>query len=97
MQNVQQYRDEVEVLKNTLNKSATDLVNQRNELNNLKGRLKENQERMEKSNENHVSLRNQLFSLQDSNLSVEAKAKQVFTTNAVTRMGEQRKEQGKIT
>jgi UDP-glucose:O-linked fucose beta-1,3-glucosyltransferase len=76
-QSVQQYRDEVEVLKNTLNKSATDLVNKRSELNNLKTNLKDRQEKLDQSMQQYAELKKKMASLGDDTVSLEVRAQQL--------------------
>ncbi|KAJ2999895.1 Coiled-coil domain-containing protein 39 [Globomyces sp. JEL0801] len=72
----QLYRDDVEVLKHTLNKSANDLINRRMELNNLKDDLKERREKYELHLENHSKLKKKLVELDDETVSLEARAEQ---------------------
>ncbi|KAJ3323692.1 Coiled-coil domain-containing protein 39 [Boothiomyces sp. JEL0866] len=76
-QNLQQFKDEVEVLKNTLNKSATDLVNRRSELNNLKANLKERQEKLDKGERNYEEMLKRMANLDDETVSLEARAEQL--------------------
>jgi UDP-glucose:O-linked fucose beta-1,3-glucosyltransferase len=77
IQALHQYRDEVEVLKNTLNKSATDLVNKKSELNNLKVNLKERQEKLERSKQQYAELKKKMGSLEDDSVSLETRAQQL--------------------
>ncbi|KAI8902852.1 hypothetical protein BC833DRAFT_571828 [Globomyces pollinis-pini] len=73
----QLYRDDVEVLKHTLNKSANDLINRRMELNYLKDDLKERREKYELHLENHSKLKKKLVELDDETVSLEARAEQL--------------------
>jgi UDP-glucose:O-linked fucose beta-1,3-glucosyltransferase len=77
IQALHQYRDEVEVLKNTLNKSATDLVNKKSELNNLKVNLRDRQEKLERSKQQYAELKKRMISLEDDSVSLETRALQL--------------------
>lgn len=77
IRNLQQYKDEVEVLKNTLSKSSSDLVNKRSELSNLKTNLKDKQEKLESSKKHHADLKKKMGSLDDESVSLEARAEQL--------------------
>ncbi|KAJ3349807.1 Coiled-coil domain-containing protein 39 [Kappamyces sp. JEL0680] len=74
---LQQFKDDVEVLKNTLNKSATDLVNKRSDLNHLKENLHDRRERLEKSNNHQSELKKKMDMLDDETVSLETRAEQL--------------------
>ncbi|KAJ3260491.1 Coiled-coil domain-containing protein 39 [Boothiomyces macroporosus] len=58
-------------------KAATDLVNKRSELNNLKANLKERQEKLEKSEKNYTEMLKRMADLDDETISLEARAEQL--------------------
>ncbi|KAJ3295187.1 Coiled-coil domain-containing protein 39 [Borealophlyctis nickersoniae] len=72
-----QFQDEVEVLRNTLNKTATDLVNKRSEIVNLKGDLQEKQAQLEKERANRANMKEKLGFVMDETMSMEAKAQEL--------------------
>ncbi|KAJ3085209.1 Coiled-coil domain-containing protein 39, partial [Quaeritorhiza haematococci] len=72
-----QFQDELEVLRNTLNKTATDLVNKRAEIVNMKSDLSERQQRLEKENAHRMETKNRLMLLTDETVSMEAKAQEL--------------------
>ncbi|KAL2918440.1 hypothetical protein HK105_201841 [Polyrhizophydium stewartii] len=74
---LQQYRDEVEVLRNTLNKSATELVNKKGELTNLKGELQDRQNKLSDDRKAYESLKEKLYRLDDETMTMEAKAEEL--------------------
>eukprot|EP00842_Homolaphlyctis_polyrhiza_P005206 jgi/Hompol1/5687/HPOL_004624-RA len=74
---LQQYRDEVEVLRSTLNKSATELVNKKSELTNLKGDLQDRQTKLSKDRKLHEELKQKLYSLDDETMTMEAKSEEL--------------------
>ncbi|KAL5037279.1 hypothetical protein BDV3_006797 [Batrachochytrium dendrobatidis] len=74
---LQQYKNEVEVLRNTLNKSAIELVNKKNELTNLKIEL---QERHKKLNTNHKvleAMKQKRIHIDDDTMTMEAKSEEI--------------------
>ncbi|KAI8919783.1 hypothetical protein BC831DRAFT_479983 [Entophlyctis helioformis] len=75
---LQQYRDEVEVLRSTLNKSATELVSKKSDLTNLKGDLQERQGRLERDRRLYEDLKQKLYHLDDETMTLEAKAEEVI-------------------
>ncbi len=74
---LQQFKDEVEVLKNTLNKSATDLVSKRSELNHLKNNLRERQEKLNASKTHQTELKSRMIDLDDDTVSLETRAEEL--------------------
>ncbi|KAJ3041458.1 Coiled-coil domain-containing protein 39, partial [Rhizophlyctis rosea] len=92
-----QFQDEVEVLRNTLNKSmlsppysifdicpeaflcaaATDLVNKRGEIVNLKTDLQDKQGRLEKEKKNKLEMKAKLARVTDETMSMEARAQEL--------------------
>jgi coiled-coil domain-containing protein 39 len=75
---LQQYRNEIEVLKNTLNKSATDLLNRKSELNNGKSDLVGKQSKLEKNRAHFEELKKKMYAIDSETLTLEQKSEQVF-------------------
>ncbi|TPX65201.1 hypothetical protein SpCBS45565_g05309 [Spizellomyces sp. 'palustris'] len=72
-----QFQDEVDVLRNTLNKTATDLVNRRGEIVNLKGDLQERRGKLENEKQNREDMKAKLVMVTDKTMSLEAKAQEL--------------------
>lgn len=72
-----QFKDEVEVMKNTLSKTATDLINKRAEIVNLKNELLERQNRFEIQKQLRVDAKNKLAMVTSDTMSLEQKAQQL--------------------
>ncbi|KAH6565481.1 hypothetical protein BASA62_007223 [Batrachochytrium salamandrivorans] len=75
---LQQYHDEVEVLKNTLNKSATELANKKNELTNLKGELQERHIMLSRDRKVHEELKQKLYRIDNETMTIEAKSEEML-------------------
>ncbi|KAJ3193569.1 Coiled-coil domain-containing protein 39 [Irineochytrium annulatum] len=72
-----QFQDEVEVMRTTLSKSSTDLVNKKNELANLKKDLQDKQGKLEKEKGRKASMRDKLARVTGDTMSLEAKANEL--------------------
>ena len=57
--------------------ASSDLVNKRSELSNLKGNLRDKQEKLEASKNHHMDLKKKMASLDDESVTLEARAEQV--------------------
>ncbi|KAI9094650.1 hypothetical protein DFS34DRAFT_628586 [Phlyctochytrium arcticum] len=72
-----QFHDEVDVLRNTLNKSATDLVNKRGEIVNLKADLQDRHGKLDREEQNREDMKIRLAHAMDKTVSMEAKAQEL--------------------
>ncbi|KAJ3043434.1 Coiled-coil domain-containing protein 39 [Rhizophlyctis rosea] len=72
-----QFQDEVEILRNTLNKTATDLVNQRGEIVNLKTDLQDKQGKLEREKRNRSDMKAKLQRVTDETMTMEARAQEL--------------------
>ncbi|KAL3896675.1 MAG: hypothetical protein SGCHY_003920 [Lobulomycetales sp.] len=68
------FQDEVDLIRSTLSKTATELVNKRAEIVNLKSGRQEKQKRLEREKANRLEVKSQLAKVTDATISMEAKA-----------------------
>lgn len=80
-ESLQQFQDEVDMIRSTLSKTATDLVNKRAEIVNLKAGRTEKSKRLEKEKINRVEAKNRLVQITDATMTMEAKAQAVRVGN----------------
>jgi chromosome segregation ATPase len=72
------FQDEVDLIRSTLSKTATELVNKRAEIVNLKSGRVEKQKRLEKEKVSKSDAKAQLAKVGDATMSMEAKAQAVI-------------------
>ncbi|KAI8810779.1 hypothetical protein BJ742DRAFT_174806 [Cladochytrium replicatum] len=72
-----QFQDEVEVLRNTLNKTSADLLDKRNSILNLKADLAEKQSRLEKEKQRKADMKQKLMDVASDTMTLEAKSQQL--------------------
>jgi chromosome segregation ATPase len=77
VQGLQRYKNEIDVLKNTLNKSATEFLNKKTELDNAKNDLMERQLKLEMNVSNFDELKKKMFTIDSETMSLEQKAEQL--------------------
>lgn len=67
----------MDLIRSTLSKTATELVNKRAEIVNLKSGRQEKQKRLEREKANRLEVKSQLAKVTDATISMEAKAQAV--------------------
>ncbi|KAJ3023472.1 Coiled-coil domain-containing protein 39 [Thoreauomyces humboldtii] len=72
-----QFQDELEVLRNTLNKTATDLVNKRGEVVNLKDDLNDKHDKLEREKQNAEDMKVKLAHVTDKTMTMEQSAQEL--------------------
>ncbi|KAJ3177443.1 Coiled-coil domain-containing protein 39 [Geranomyces variabilis] len=72
-----QFQDELEVLRNTLNKTATDLVNKRGEVVNLKDDLHDKTEKLAREKQHTEDMKTRLAMITNKTMTMEQKAQEL--------------------
>ncbi|KAI9007353.1 coiled-coil domain-containing 39-like protein [Gaertneriomyces semiglobifer] len=76
-QSLLEFRDELDVLRSTLNKTAADLVNRKSEVSNLEGELQDKHSKLKQEQQTHESTKAKMEMIMDKNTSMEVKAKEL--------------------